>query len=179
MLSTHVERGGLFHAHTHAAPSNCHMQAGELLQIELLTILVKLDELPTAQAAEVYRLLLDDSRAVRHAVAELVASVQEAQGQSFLQSQQVRTACTGGKDKSPQLLAACHRGNSNFSSRHLSLGQQLMHCQLVMLVSHLDALLSGAVVDLLLATSVRHILLDLQHSVPQAHAVQIGVSVPL
>ena len=73
------------------------MQAVGLLQIELLTILVKLEELPTAQAAEVYRLLLDDSRAVRHAVAELVASVQEAQGQSFLQSQQVRTACTGGK----------------------------------------------------------------------------------
>ena len=73
------------------------MQAVGLLQIELLTILVKLEELPTAQAAEVYRLLLDDSRAVRHAVAELVASVQEAQGQSFLQSQQVRTACTGAK----------------------------------------------------------------------------------
>ena len=86
------------HAQTHADPSICNMQAGELLQIELLTILVKLEELPTAQAAEVYRLLLDDSRAVRHAVAELVASVQEAQGQSFLQTQQVRTAYTGARN---------------------------------------------------------------------------------
>ena len=87
----------MWHAQSHAVPSTCDMQAGGLLQIELLTILVKLEELPSAQAAEVYRLLLDDSRAVRHAVAELVASVQEAQGQSFLQSQPVRTACTGAE----------------------------------------------------------------------------------
>lgn len=54
------------------------------MQVQLLTVLVRLEELPPAQVRDVYKLLLDDSHAVRHAAAELVTDMLEESGQRHL-----------------------------------------------------------------------------------------------
>ena len=152
------------------------MHAGGLLQIELLTILVKLEELPTAQAAEVYRLLLDDSRAVRHAVAELVASVQEAQGQSFLQSQQVRTACTGA-----EITCSASKWWQSVSVAAVvsvpALWQALCpELRAMMLVGPLDALLRKLTFSLQPLCIIQSCI---RSTVRHKRAVQVSVPVPL
>ena len=53
-------------------------------QVQLLTVLVRLEEVPPAQVRDVYKLLLDDSYAVRHAAAELVTDMLEESGQRHL-----------------------------------------------------------------------------------------------
>ena len=55
-----------------------------MLQVKLLTVLVRLEEVPANQVRDVYKLLLDDSYAVRHAAAELVADMLEESGQRHL-----------------------------------------------------------------------------------------------
>ncbi|DBA75127.1 hypothetical protein WJX77_008338 [Trebouxia sp. C0004] len=52
--------------------------------VQLLTVLVRLEEVPGHQVRDVYKLLLDDSYAVRHAAAELVADMLEESGQRHL-----------------------------------------------------------------------------------------------
>ncbi|PSC70800.1 sister-chromatid cohesion 3 [Micractinium conductrix] len=52
--------------------------------VELNTLLVKLKEAQPSQFAQVYELLADDSHAVRHAVAELVAAMLDEQGAAVL-----------------------------------------------------------------------------------------------
>lgn len=52
--------------------------------VQLLTVLVRLEEVPAKQVRDVYKLLLDDSYAVRHAAAELVADMLEESGQRHL-----------------------------------------------------------------------------------------------
>jgi hypothetical protein len=52
------------------------------LQVQLNTLLVRLKEAQPSQFARVYELLADESHAVRHAVAELVATMLEEQGQA-------------------------------------------------------------------------------------------------
>ncbi len=47
-------------------------------------MLVRLEEVPGHQVRDVYKLLLDDSYAVRHAAAELVADMLEESGQRHL-----------------------------------------------------------------------------------------------
>ena len=54
------------------------------MQVQLLTVLVRLEEVPAKQVRDVYKLLLDDSYAVRHAAAELVADMLEESGQRHL-----------------------------------------------------------------------------------------------
>ncbi|EFN51942.1 hypothetical protein CHLNCDRAFT_139605, partial [Chlorella variabilis] len=54
--------------------------------VQLNTLLVRLKEAQPSQFARVYELLADESHAVRHAVAELVASALEEQGQQVLQA---------------------------------------------------------------------------------------------
>lgn len=55
-----------------------------VIQVQLLTVLVRLEEVPPAQVRDVYKLLLDDSHAVRHAAAELVTDMLEESGQRHL-----------------------------------------------------------------------------------------------
>ena len=55
-----------------------------VMQVQLLTVLVRLEEVPPAQVRDVYKLLLDDSHAVRHAAAELVTDMLEESGQRHL-----------------------------------------------------------------------------------------------
>lgn len=55
-----------------------------LMQVQLLTVLVRLEEVPLSQVRDVYKLLLDDSHAVRHAAAELVTDMLEESGQRHL-----------------------------------------------------------------------------------------------
>lgn len=55
-----------------------------LLQVQLLTLLVRLEEVPAKQVRDVYKLLLDDSYAIRHAAAELVADMLEESGERHL-----------------------------------------------------------------------------------------------
>lgn len=62
------------------------------LQVQLNTLLVRLKEAQPSQFARVYELLADESHAVRHAVAELVATMLEEQGQAVLDQQ----AAAGG-----------------------------------------------------------------------------------
>ena len=52
--------------------------------MQLLTVLVRLEEVPAKQVRDVYKLLLDDSYAVRHAAAELVTDMLEESGQRHL-----------------------------------------------------------------------------------------------
>ena len=54
------------------------------VQVQLLTLLVRLEEVPGKQVRDVYKLLLDDSYALRHAAAELVADMLEESGQKHL-----------------------------------------------------------------------------------------------
>lgn len=54
------------------------------MQVQLLTLLVRLEEVPGKQVRDVYKLLLDDSYALRHAAAELVADMLEESGQKHL-----------------------------------------------------------------------------------------------
>ncbi len=54
------------------------------MQVQLLTVLVRLEEVPAKQVRDVYKLLLDDSYAVRHAAAELVTDMLEESGQRHL-----------------------------------------------------------------------------------------------
>lgn len=54
------------------------------MQVQLLTVLVRLEEVPLSQVRDVYKLLLDDSHAVRHAAAELVTDMLEESGQRHL-----------------------------------------------------------------------------------------------
>ena len=56
----------------------------QFVQVQLLTVLVRLEEVPAKQVRDVYKLLLDDSYAVRHAAAELVADMLEESGQRHL-----------------------------------------------------------------------------------------------
>lgn len=67
--------------------SFCYICCG---QVQLLTVLVRLEEVPAKQVRDVYKLLLDDSYAVRHAAAELVSDMLEESGQRHLA--QVTTA---------------------------------------------------------------------------------------
>lgn len=53
-------------------------------QVQLLTLLVQLEEVPGKQVRDVYKLLLDDSYNIRHAAAELVADMLEESGQRHL-----------------------------------------------------------------------------------------------
>ena len=53
-------------------------------QVQLLTLLVRLEEVPGKQVRDVYKLLLDDSYAIRHAAAELVADMLEESGRRHL-----------------------------------------------------------------------------------------------
>lgn len=53
-------------------------------QIELVTKLVRLDVFGGDEVAGVYRLLVDDSHAIRHAAAELVANSLGNQGARYL-----------------------------------------------------------------------------------------------
>ena len=62
------------------------------LQIRLITLLVRLDELPGENVKEVYRLLGDQSHGIRHAAADLVASMLEEQGRQALE----QAAAPGG-----------------------------------------------------------------------------------
>ena len=57
---------------------------GSLMQVQLLTVLVRLEEVPASQVRDVYKLLLDDSYAIRHAAAELVTDMLEESGQRHL-----------------------------------------------------------------------------------------------
>lgn len=59
----------------------CYICCG---QVQLLTVLVRLEEVPAKQVRDVYKLLLDDSYAVRHAAAELVSDMLEESGQRHL-----------------------------------------------------------------------------------------------
>lgn len=59
------------------------------VQVQLLTVLVRLEEVSASQVRDVYKLLLDDSHAIRHAAAELVTDMLEESGQRHLT--QVRT----------------------------------------------------------------------------------------
>eukprot|EP00887_Chlorella_sp_A99_P000272 scaffold13.g272.t1 len=52
--------------------------------VQLITLLVQLEELPAENVREVYRLLGDESHAIRHAASELVASLLEGQGAALL-----------------------------------------------------------------------------------------------
>lgn len=56
-----------------------------LEQIQLITLLVSLGELPIESVREVYRLLGDDCHAIRHAASELVASMLEEMGRAALE----------------------------------------------------------------------------------------------
>jgi len=55
-------------------------------------VLVRLEEVPGHQVRDVYKLLLDDSYAVRHAAAELVADMLEESGQRHL-AQVITSPC--------------------------------------------------------------------------------------
>lgn len=63
-----------------------------MTQVQLLTALVRLEEVPPAQVRDVYKLLLDDSHAVRHAAAELVTDMLEKSGQRHL-AQVIHHSC--------------------------------------------------------------------------------------
>lgn len=72
------------------------------MQVRLLTLLVQLDELAEEHICNVYSLLLDSSREVRQAAAELVAGTLEQQGRQRLDEQQVagcygRRTCSAGQ----------------------------------------------------------------------------------
>jgi hypothetical protein len=74
-------------------------------QVQLNTLLVRLREAQPSQFARVYELLADDSAAVRHAVAELVACALEEQGRQLLQ-----VCVWGGGRKAGQQQSSLHRG---------------------------------------------------------------------
>ena len=54
------------------------------MQVQLLTALVRLEEIPASAVKEVYMLLGDESHGIRHAVAELVAGLLQEQGERAL-----------------------------------------------------------------------------------------------
>lgn len=62
-------------------------------QVQLLTLLVRLEEVPGKQVRDVYKLLLDDSYAIRHAAAELVADMLEESGQRHLGQARLLGTC--------------------------------------------------------------------------------------
>jgi hypothetical protein len=53
-------------------------------QVELVTLLVRAEEVPPRAVADICRLLVDDAHSVRHAAAGLVADMLEEQGQRRL-----------------------------------------------------------------------------------------------
>lgn len=61
---------------------------GSNAQVQLVTSLVKLEEIEPEAVREVYRLLVDSAAGIRHAAAGLVAGLLEDQGARFLVSQQ-------------------------------------------------------------------------------------------
>lgn len=54
------------------------------LQVQLLTELVRQGEVAHSEVSTVYKLLVDDAPAIRHAAAELVAQLLEELGQAHL-----------------------------------------------------------------------------------------------
>ncbi|KAL3143333.1 hypothetical protein ABBQ38_002169 [Trebouxia sp. C0009 RCD-2024] len=79
--------------------------------VQLLTVLVRLEEVPLSQVRDVYKLLLDDSHAVRHAAAELVTDMLEESGQRHL-AQVGKAAAAGGRKR---------KSGDQASSKHLQL----------------------------------------------------------
>ena len=73
------------HPPTHPPTRRALPAAPSPPQVQLNTLLVRLKEAQPSQFARVYELLADESHALRHAVAELVASALEEQGQQVLQ----------------------------------------------------------------------------------------------
>ncbi|KAK9861473.1 hypothetical protein WJX84_003608 [Apatococcus fuscideae] len=67
--------------------------------IELLTTLVKIEELPRSQAHQVFKLLADDAPGIRHAAATLAAHMLEDEGQVFLGSKGGKKTPGGGKGR--------------------------------------------------------------------------------
>ncbi|GAB4819997.1 hypothetical protein N2152v2_007043 [Parachlorella kessleri] len=82
--------------------------------VQLLTALVRLEEIPASAVKEVYTLLGDESPSIRHAVAELVAGMLEEQGERALKQAQATTAAAAGKRQrrksSEGAAAAQHSG---------------------------------------------------------------------
>lgn len=72
-------------------------------------MLVRLEEVPAVQVRDVYKLLLDDSYAVRHAAAELVTDMLEESGQRHLAQVITRVTVVLVVQLQPflQPLAAC------------------------------------------------------------------------
>ncbi len=58
------------------------------VQVQLVTTLVKVEEVEPDAVREVYRLLVDSAAGIRHAAADLVADLLEEQGARFLATQQ-------------------------------------------------------------------------------------------
>lgn len=61
------------------------------MQIQLMTRLAALEEVEGTAMQDVYRLLVDDSAAVRHAAADLVADLLPSHGRKLLSGQVQRS----------------------------------------------------------------------------------------
>lgn len=77
------------------------------MQVQLLTVLVRLEEVPPAQVRDVYKLLLDDSHAVRHAAAELVTDMLEESGQRHLAQVTVLSKSQSASSLLPRIYEKC------------------------------------------------------------------------